>query len=97
MTDENNQENPEEHSSPIQFPCDFVVKVMGKAHDEFEKTVYTIIKKHFPDIADNSIKQRHSKDRNYLALSITVHAESKQQLDSLYQDLSSNNQIIMAL
>ena len=86
-----------EQTSPISFPCDFTIKVVGKADDAFEHTVLTLVRKHFPTFGNENYRKRLSKDANYLALSITVHADSKAQLDELYQALSNTPEVMMAL
>lgn len=83
--------------SLLTFPCDFTIKVFGHKTDAFESAVLTIIHQHAPNLADRAIHMRPSKNGNYLSLSITVHVESKQQLDTIYQALSSSPHIIMAL
>jgi putative lipoic acid-binding regulatory protein len=94
MTHDNtNQEAP----SLLHFPCEFVIKIFGKASDEFELQALTIIRAHVEDIAEDAIKSRLSKDSKYLALSITVPLDSREQLDAIYRDLSSNPLILMAL
>ncbi len=86
-----------EKSSPIKFPCDFVVKVMGKATKGFEKCVFDIVLQHFPNNDLHNVNKRPSRDNNYVALSITVHPENQSQLDALYEDLSKSEEVIMAL
>ncbi len=86
-----------EYSSPMQFPCEFIIKVMGKNNDSFEKEVFDIVKNHFPTITASSISKRPSKDNNYMAISITVNAENQPQLDATYQALTENPAVIMAL
>lgn len=95
MTNKPNGKNNEE--SLIEFPCKFVIKVMGKNNDNFEKSVLNIITKHFPDFDKKNMAKKFSKDSNYLSLSITVFAQSKAQLDSAYQDLSSCENVLMSL
>jgi putative lipoic acid-binding regulatory protein len=99
MSTENNDETMEndEHSSPIEFPCEFIIKMMGKNTPDFESQALGIIKKHFPKIKANQFTNRLSKDNNYLSISVTVPAESKEQLNALYQDLSKEPTILMAL
>lgn len=82
----------------IEFPCAFTIKTFGKATPEYESAVLEIIKKHASDsLNENSIRQRYSKDRNYLALSITIQAQSKTQMDAIYQDLTKEPLVTMAL
>ncbi len=93
MTDKSNPTN----QSLLTFPCDFTIKVFGIASEEFEATVLTIVHKHVPNLSDRAIQSRPSEHGKYCALTITVHVESKEQLDQIYQDLSANKQILMAL
>jgi putative lipoic acid-binding regulatory protein len=83
--------------SIIAFPCDFTLKIMGKNADHFEKKIIAIVLQHFPKWDTTKIQQKPSKDGNYLSLSVTVHAESKAELDALYQTLSSTKEILMVL
>ena len=87
----------QEHSTPIEFPCDFIVKVMGKHNSDFEEAVSAIINSHFPNTPATNFSKRTSKDANYLALTITVHANNKPELDALYQDLTKAPEVVMAL
>lgn len=84
-------------TSPLEFPCDFTFKVMGKNNLVFEKSTLSIIEKQFPAPSAESISRRLSKDSNYLALSITVKALNQNQLDAIYQALSSHPEVLMAL
>lgn len=82
----------------LEFPCAFTIKAFGKATPEYEIAVLEIIKKHVHEaLSEGSVKQRYSKDKNYLALSITIQAQSKQQLDSIYEDLTKEPLVTMAL
>ncbi len=98
MSKANHTENDsEQYSSALEFPCDFVIKVMGKTHSDFEANVLAIIKKHYPNLRADEFHNRPSKDNNYMSISVTVHAESKQQLDTLYQALSNEPTVLVAL
>lgn len=92
-----NEEKPDQYSSPMQFPCDFMVKVMGKDTTEFNDAVGEIIQSHFPDVDLATMTRRQSDKGAYAALTITVLAESQAQLDDLYRALSSCEHVVMAL
>lgn len=81
----------------LQFPCEFPIKVMGKANDAFEVAVLTIIRKYVPSLAENALKIKPSKDGNYTAITITIQAQSKQQMDSIYQELTASEHVLVAL
>ena len=84
-------------SSLLTFPCEFIIKVFGVASDEFEKTVISIIRNHIAELREDTFKTRPSKDAKYLAITITLNVESREQLDNIYRELTANPLILMAL
>lgn len=81
----------------LEFPCQFAIKAMGKTDVELDLLVIGIVRRHAPDFGENAVKTRPSKDGNYLAVTVTIEATSKQQLDAIYQDLSNHPHVLMAL
>lgn len=80
----------------LQFPCEFVIKVFGLASDQFETEVISIIRKH-KELRENAIRTRLSKDGKYLALTISIEADSKDQLNDIYRELTASVHVLMAL
>jgi len=81
----------------LEFPCQFPIKAMGKNDVELDLIVIEIIRKHAPDLKEGALASRPSKDGNYIAITVTIDATSKKQLDSIYQDLSDHPHVLMAL
>jgi len=81
----------------FEFPCEFPIKVMGKSCDMLGKIVLDIIKLHAPEVSKMNLKMRPSKNGNYSAITVTITATSKDQLDSIYIDLTACEHILMAL
>ncbi len=81
----------------LEFPCQFPIKVMGKSNLEFDLLVIEIVRRHVPDLLEQAVTTRASKDANYVAVTVTIKATSKAQLDAIYQDLTSHPQVLMAL
>lgn len=81
----------------FQFPCEFPLKVMGRPTDEFRSVVLGIVQKHVGDIDASRIDERPSKDGNYLSLTFTFEAQSREQLDALYRELTSCEKVLIAL
>ena len=81
----------------FEFPCEFPIKAMGKACDEFEQAVLEIVTRHAPDLTENAITQRPSGKGNYLAITVTITATSKAQLDAIYMDLTACEHVTMSL
>lgn len=95
MSDKNNDQA--EDVSHIKFPCKFVIKIMGKKDDTFEANVIAILKKHFPDFDESTIKKMPSKGDKFVSLSASVFAENKAQLDAAYQALHDCDDVLMTL
>ena len=81
----------------LKFPCDFPIKAMGKSEDDFDALVVEIIRKHCPDLLEGAVKSRLSKAGNYVSVTVTIQARSRNQLDDIYMDLTSNEKVLMAL
>ena len=73
---------------PLQFPCDFPIKVMGERRDDYAQTIGEIILAHAPDFDLAAMEMRASSGGRYLSLTCTIRATSKAQLDALYTALS---------
>ncbi len=81
----------------LEFPCDFPLKIMGKAEETLTQVVVDIVTRHAPDFDSTTIEMRASSGGNYLSLTCTVLATSKPQLDALYTDLSGHPLIKVVL
>jgi len=89
--------NDNENPSLLTFPCDFTIKVFGKDDETFETTVLGIIRAHVAEVPQQAIQSRLSENGKYKALSVTIQATSKEQLDAIYQALSASPDVLMAL
>jgi putative lipoic acid-binding regulatory protein len=79
---------PEE--SLIQYPSAFPIKVMGPHQEDFVEAVVAIVLPHDPSFDAATMARRPSSNGNYLGLTVTVTATSREQLDNLYRGLSSH-------
>ena len=81
----------------LEFPTQFPIKVMGRARDGFAQLVFEIVRKHAPDYDGATMELRPSKAKNYLSVTCTIIARSKEQLDALYRELSGHPDVAMVL
>lgn len=81
----------------MQFPMRFPVKVMGRNEDGFRTVVEEIMVRHVGDFDSLEVSTRESRDGNFLAVTVVFEAESKDQLDALYRELSDHDRVLMAL
>ena len=85
-----------EHATCFTFPCSYPLKVMGQKTEAFEQAVRDIMKKHLHD-APVEYSQRPSGSGNYLAITATFTATSREQLDAIYQELNDHELVVMTL
>ena len=83
--------------SPLKFPCDFPLKVMGRHNDEFRSVALGIVHKHVEPDALISIEERPSRDAKYLGLTYNIKARSREQLDALYAELTACGAVLVVL
>ena len=87
----------EERKTLLEFPCDFPIKIMGAKADGFVHAI-TQIAAHFdPSFDASTIELRPSKAGNYLGITITVTATSREQLDELYRTLTTHPMVKVVL
>lgn len=83
--------------SLIEYPSDFPIKIMGPRNDKFAHTMIELVKVHDPEFHAGKLEIRPSSKGNYLALTVTVRATSREQLDNLYRALSSHPMVKVVL
>ena len=83
--------------SLIEYPSQFPVKVMGAKVDGFVHAVTQIAKQFDPAFDASTIELRDSKAGNYLGITITITATSREQLDELYRTLSTHPMVKVVL
>lgn len=87
----------EEGETLLEFPCEFPVKAMGLTCDELEVAVIEIINRHVDNLSEGALRLRPSKNGKYTAITITITAHSKRQIDAIYIDLSACEHVTIAL
>jgi putative lipoic acid-binding regulatory protein len=83
--------------SLITYPCDFPIKIMGVTQDGFAQTMVDVVLLHDPEFDADRMEMRPSSKGNYLSLTVTVRATSREQLDNLYRALSSHPMVKVVL
>ena len=87
----------EEGETLLEFPCEFPVKAMGLTCMELEMAVIEIINRHVDNLGEGAVSTKPSKNGKYTAITITIVAHSKQQLDNIYIDLTACEHVSIAL
>lgn len=87
----------EAKESLLEFPCDFPIKVMGARVDGFAQAVAEVVLVHAPEFDPASMEMRPSSKGNYLSLTCTIRATSRDQLDALYRALTAHPMVKVVL
>lgn len=88
---------PSRADTLIEYPCRFPIKVMGAKAEGFVHAVTTVARQFDPTFDAASIELRESKGGNYLGVTITITATSREQLDELYRTLSTHPMVKVVL
>ena len=83
--------------SLIEYPSLFPIKVMGAKAEGYVHAVTQIARQFDPGFDASTIELRESKGGNYLGVTITVTATSREQLDELYRTLSMHPMVKVVL
>lgn len=81
----------------MQFPCDLPIKVFGRSDTELPDAAYDIVKAHVATLERAHITRQASRKGRFISLTINIRAESRAQVDAVYQDLSANPSVLMVL
>jgi putative lipoic acid-binding regulatory protein len=81
----------------LTFPTVFPIKVMGRREEGFAQDILAVVLRHAPDFNPATLEMRPSKAGNYLSLTVTINARSREQLDALYKELSGHPRVMMVL
>lgn len=83
--------------SLIEYPCRFPIKVMGAKVEGFVEAIAAVAVAFDPGFDATGIELRDSKGGNYLGITLTVTATSREQLDELYRTLSTHPMVRVVL
>ena len=89
MTDQK-QEVDKVEETLVEFPCDFLIKVMGETNDDFANAMVKVIQAHEQKFDASKVDMRASSGGRFISLTCNVHVTSKTQLDSIYRALSEH-------
>lgn len=86
-----------EQDTLLEFPCEFPLKIMGPTRPDFAEVICGVVAEYAPGFDASRMEMRGSSGGNYISLTCTVTATSKQQLDDLYRALSAHPMVKIVL
>lgn len=94
---EPNASEPTDPDALFQFPCRFPIKATGLAQGDFAAVVVEIVRRHAPDLDEGAVTLRQSSGGKWLAVTVTIEAQSRAQLDAIYRDLTDHELVVWAI
>ena len=81
----------------LQFPTDYPIKVLGRPTPEFRARIHAIVLKHAPKVTPDRVSERLSGNGNFLSVSYSVPAESREQVVALATELAACVGVLMVI
>ena len=82
----------------LEFPCDFPIKIVGRADGEFHLRICEIVYRHDEGFnPEEHVQRRDSSTGKYHSLTVNLRATSKAQTNAVYQDLQACELVLWAL
>ncbi|MEY2891641.1 MAG: hypothetical protein RJA98_1549 [Pseudomonadota bacterium] len=83
--------------SLIEYPSQFPIKVMGKNVEGFADAMVHVARQFDPSFDATNLEPHPSKGGNYLGITLTITATSREQLDEMYRTLSTHPMVKIVL
>ena len=81
----------------IEFPCNYLIKVIGDAAPDFTEFVTSVVERHAPGVSDNNVTVKDSRGGRFASVNLTIWATGEPQLKALFEDLKASGRVHMVL
>ena len=81
----------------IVFPCCYPIKVLGRAGIHFRAAVVAVCNSHAPDFDQAAMSIKDSRNGTFQSITITIEAQSEEQLRLIHSDLMDTGFVSMVI
>ncbi|WP_297795648.1 DUF493 domain-containing protein [uncultured Marinobacter sp.] len=81
----------------IEFPCDYVIKVIGNSAPDFTEFVVDVVEQHAPGISEDDVSVNESSGGRFSSVQLKIVATGEAQLKALFEDLKASGRVHMVL
>lgn len=81
----------------ISFPCDYPIKVVGDAAEDFTAMVCQVVLRHDAGFDASSIQVVESRNARFLSVRLTLRATGEVQLKALFEELKATGRVHMVV
>lgn len=90
-------ENNNNQETFFEFPCEFPIKIMANPQKETVEFILNIFEKYVPNHDQIDFNTKESKTGKYISMTAIFTADSKEQLDKIYKEISNHPEVHMVL
>ncbi len=83
--------------SPLVFPTDYPIKVVGRREAGLRGRIDAVMLRHVPDLVDARISERASGQGNFVSITYTIVARSREQVIALVTELAATDGVMMVI
>ncbi len=95
MTDGNGHARP--HENVLIFPCRIDIKAVGANNTRFQAIILGIVSRHIEPARMLATSNRISRGGKYLAVTVSVQARDRDEMDAIYHELTQCKDVLIAL
>ena len=81
----------------IEFPCDYVIKVIGNSAPDFTEFVVEVVEQYAPGISEDDVSVNESSGGRFSSVQLKIVATGEAQLKALFEDLKASGRVHMVL
>ena len=86
-----------EDLTKIVFPCAYPIKVLGRAGSTFQPAVMSVFNRYAAGFSEQDVLVKDSRNGTFQSITITIEAQSEEQLRQIHQDLMGTGLVSMVL
>ena len=92
-----NEDGIDPAQSPLQFPTDYPIKVVGRTSRELRLRIDLVVQQHVPDLDPAQVCARASGAGNFTAITYVIVAQSREQVTALVGALVATEGVLMVI
>ena len=81
----------------IVFPCAYPIKVLGRASATFQPAVMAVFNQHAGGFSEQDVLVKDSRKGTFQSITVTIEAQSEEQLRLIHRDLMDTGLVSMVL
>jgi len=86
-----------EGTSPLQFPTDYPIKVVGRSDPALRGRIDSVVLRHAPDTVAERISERASGAGNFVSITYVIVARNREQVVALVEELAASDGVVMVI